>query len=47
MDLFIYLETKPRHANAKFLLSREEISHPGIKPPISSFKIGYLFTIFQ
>ena len=43
----IPFETKGRHANAKFLSSREEISQPGIELPTFSLRFGYLSTIIQ
>ena len=46
-DFLFYYETEGRHANAKFLSSREEISQPGIEPPTSSLRFGYLSTIVQ
>ena len=48
--LFIYLFLRQKagiQANVKFTLSREEISQPGIEPPTSSLRFGYLSTIIQ
>ena len=42
---FFFLDTEGQHVNARFLSSREEISQPGIEPPISSLRFGYLSTI--
>ena len=52
---FILFETEGRHVNAKaqevvlpprkFLSSREEMSQPGIEPPTSSLRFGYLSTV--
>ena len=45
-SLFLF-ETEGRHANAKFLSSREEISQSGIEPPTSPLRFGYLSIIIQ
>ena len=55
--LLFFFETESRQASARadeavdhlasFLSSREEISHPGIKPPTSSLRFGYLSTIIS
>ena len=58
MNLFIFIfETECRQSNvegrevvehtATFMSSKEEISQPGIEPPTSSLRFGYLSTIIQ
>ena len=58
MNLFICIfETECRQSNveaqeavehtATFMSSKEEISQPGIEPPTSSLRFGYLSTIIQ